>query len=209
MIAAGLCLMGGCFAQDESACTVDTYWPAHSVHIADRTVMLKESDSDLTTPIWRDSGMLLGVQLENLTLDKDGAITKFGTWVAGHSDALYLAVNQNNVVGPCAYGACVGSEVYLTQAGTSPVEYLHVTAQNRSFSMYSPAGSKSATLRNLGTSGNSAFPIALWAGSREFDYVTQWWCDSVRGMYFMNQPMVSESHAEAIFTHGYNILTEL
>ena len=27
MIAAGLCLMGGCFAQDSSTAVVDTYWP--------------------------------------------------------------------------------------------------------------------------------------------------------------------------------------
>lgn len=33
MIAAGLCLMGGCFAQDNVGETVDTYWPAISAAI--------------------------------------------------------------------------------------------------------------------------------------------------------------------------------
>lgn len=33
MIAAGICLMGGCFAQDATSCTVDTYWPAESVAV--------------------------------------------------------------------------------------------------------------------------------------------------------------------------------
>ena len=33
MIAAGLCMMGGCFAQDETTDAVDTYWPARSVPV--------------------------------------------------------------------------------------------------------------------------------------------------------------------------------
>lgn len=33
MIAAGLCLMGGCFAQDDNGKAVDTYWPAISAAI--------------------------------------------------------------------------------------------------------------------------------------------------------------------------------
>ena len=31
MIAAGLCMMGGCFAQDENGFATETYWHAHSV----------------------------------------------------------------------------------------------------------------------------------------------------------------------------------
>ena len=33
MIAAGICLMGGCFAQDDNGKAVDTYWPAISAAI--------------------------------------------------------------------------------------------------------------------------------------------------------------------------------
>lgn len=33
MIAAGLCMMGGCFAQDSASQTVDTYWPTECVEI--------------------------------------------------------------------------------------------------------------------------------------------------------------------------------
>ena len=33
MIAAGLCMMGGCFAQNEQTACVDTYWPAEYVEI--------------------------------------------------------------------------------------------------------------------------------------------------------------------------------
>ena len=33
MIASGLCMMGGCFAQDETSRTVDTYWVAEKLHL--------------------------------------------------------------------------------------------------------------------------------------------------------------------------------
>lgn len=40
MIAAGLCLMGGCFAQDDNGKAVDTYWPAISAAIPSSPVSI-------------------------------------------------------------------------------------------------------------------------------------------------------------------------
>lgn len=41
MIAAGLCMMGGCFAQNEQTACVDTYWPAEYVEIPAATPTIR------------------------------------------------------------------------------------------------------------------------------------------------------------------------
>ena len=91
MIAAGLCLMGGCFAQDESSMAVDTYWPAHSVHVEDTTYILKPADASLTTPLFID-GIQYGGQAENVQAKRDNAdtILGWGVWTTSVFDAVYL-----------------------------------------------------------------------------------------------------------------------
>lgn len=43
MIASGLCMMGGCFAQDAASQTVESYWPAETVDITDNESVMLES----------------------------------------------------------------------------------------------------------------------------------------------------------------------
>lgn len=42
MIASGLCMMGGCFAQDAASQTVESYWPAETVDITDNKIVILE-----------------------------------------------------------------------------------------------------------------------------------------------------------------------
>ncbi len=214
MIAAGLCLMGGCFAQDESSQVVETYWPAHSVRVNGRDVVIKpDTDGDLTTPIWREEGLYIEAKVENLSWTAGGIIMSFGVWKGGGqaNDALYMATAHDGHIGPQAFslGRSLNSGLRrLIVDVPYPVDYMHVVAHNLDFSLDVP-GHYLTARAELGTDKTSTFSINLRGANNAFDFVVSGWCDDVRGMYYMNQPLLSVSHAEAVFTHGFNILTEL
>lgn len=210
MIAAGLCLMGGCFAQDETSRTVDTYWPAHSVHIAKDNLVIKVGEDDLTTPFWRDSGMQAGVMVENLNADTEKSILAYGLWGTTVFDYLWIGCKLYNSYGPVAYGVdWEGQRRVLQNQASFPVDYMRVYARNKSFSLICPGYEETLELPYLGTPVPTPFNIRIYGEGKEFDMVAYWWCDEVRNMYFMVQPMLSEAGTCALFTHGYNIFTEI
>lgn len=214
MIAAGLCLMGGCFAQDESSQVVETYWPAHSVRVDNRNVVLKPAADDLTTPIWREEGLYIEARVENLSWTSGGYLLSFGDWQGNGyvNDALYLSTGHDKYIGPQAYsvGRSRTSGIRRVIADVpSPVDYMHVVVHNLDFSMDIPEHYLTTRASELGTDKTGPFAISLSGQNKAFDFVVSGWCDDVRGMYYMNQPLLSVSHAEAVFTHGFNILTEL
>lgn len=212
MIAAGLCLMGGCFAQDESSQVVETYWPAHSVRMEGRDVMFQPGD--LTTPIWREEGLYIETRVENLSWTGGGIIFSFGVWQGNNltNDALYICTKHDSYIGPQAFS--LGRSLYpglrrLLVDTPSPIDYMHVVAHNLDFSLDIPGHYLTARASELGTDRPAPFTVNVRGSNNAFDFVVSGWCDDVRGMYYMNQPLLSVSRAEAIFTHGFNILTEL
>lgn len=213
MIAAGLCLMGGCFAQDESSQVVETYWPAHSVRVEGRNVVLKPEASDLTTPIWREEGLYIEARVENLSWTVPSTVLYFGLWSGTQvNDAFYMSTGYNEHIGPQAYS--VGRSIFgglrrLIVDVPSPIDYMHAVVHNLDFSLDIPGHYLTARASELGSEQTGSFPIRLMGANKAFDFVVSGWCDDVRGMYYMNQPLLSVSHAEAVFTHGFNILTEL
>lgn len=214
MIAAGLCLMGGCFAQDESSQVVETYWPAHSVRMEGRdVVIMPEQNGYLTTPIWREEGLYIEARMENVSWTSGGVIFSAGVWkgAGGTNDAFYMATKHDSHIGPQAFslGRSINSGVRrLIVDVPSPIDYMHGVAHNLDFSLDVP-GHHLTAQAELGTDKAASFSIILRGASNAHDFVVSGWCDDVRGMYYMNQPMVSVSQADAVFTHGLNILTEL
>ncbi len=200
--------MGGCFAQDYTSAAVETYWPAHSVCIDNETIVIKSGEEDLTLPFWRYSGLHAGFYAERLSMSDDRALLTFGMWVVQACDYLWIGPATNAIV---VYGAG-RSQVRnaLQKSISSPVDYMRVGVSNCDFTLELPDYTGAATMGELGTSNRKdPFYIRIIGEGKQLDMVAYWWCDDVRRLYFMAQPMASVARTSAIFTHGYNILTEL
>ena len=212
MIAAGLCMMGGCFAQDAGSQAVETYWPAHSVYV-DKSVVIKDYAYDLTTPFWRTEGLRAGGRAENVIWTEKGYILSWGNWVTGFADALYMGTSgawDKEAEGAVGYG--VGKSGVTNQVAfslNSPLGVIEVAISNLNFTLSCSAGSKTAKADSVGTEESRPWRIAIKAEKHAFNMVSYYWEDAVRKLFFAVQPMCSVNGFSAFYTHGYNILTEI
>ena len=214
MIAAGLCMMGGCFAQDETGLTMASYWPAHSVHVDHRTYIIKDFADDLLLPFWR-SGMRAGGRLENVTWNTDdnggSNILNWGRWEADSRDFLTLASTRNAIIGAVIYAVC-GDNIKIIgfNSGEPKVDYMELSAADDVFYLDSPFGSSNAVAAGYPSVNNGPWQIRIKAGNNACDVVSFWWInDEFHKQYFMVQPMCSAQGETAFYTHGFDILTEL
>lgn len=212
MIAAGLCMMGGCFAQDAGSQAVETYWPAHSVYV-DKSVVIKDYAYDLTTPFWRTEGLRAGARVENVIWTEKGNILSWGNWVTGFADALYMGTAgawDKAAEGAVAYG--VGESGETAQVAfslNSPLDFIEVAISNLNFTLSCSAGSKTAKVDSVGTAESRTWRIGIRAEKQAYNLVSYYWEDAVRKLFFAVQPMCAVNGFSAFYTHGYNILTEI
>lgn len=221
MIATGLCLMGGCFAQDDASQVVETYWPAHAVRVDHETIVLKPYGDDLLLPFWT-MGVRAGGRLENVSSnesDKGGAnILNWGEWGPNFTsyevnDAFYLATNfENRIFGALVYAVCASSQS-RTWAGVESAErfinYMEAYAADNKMCVNSSLGSGEADVAGWPSSFDTPWQIRIKGQSNTCDVVSFWWYNDLQRGYFMVQPMRSVHGDPAFFTHGYDILTEL
>lgn len=221
MIAAGLCMMGGCFAQDTDSQTVETYWPAHSVRVDHSTYILKDYDATLTLPLLT-SDVYLGGRLENIVLlDSDNGGHNFlnwGIWNTTVMDACYFGTNHQSQRGAGVW--------FATYAPTSPSQYIiqnefvngdangmnfmELSVSRELSIIKSSLGSRTFSLRINQKEYTSMFRIVIESIRASYDVVAYWWYRKNSGLnYFMVQPMQSVAGQVAFFTHRFNILTEL
>lgn len=214
MIAAGLCMMGGCFAQDASTQTVETYWPAHSVRVEQKTIVLKAASRDLLLPFWAE-GMKAGGRLENANSSKGGNVLAWGTWDNSNRDAVYFGTTATQPVCSLVYDAEDGSlqRKELLSSEPGPLyKWMEVVLSYESGVVFTTPSQTQTLLFPGGRSPYlTAWRIRIMAENFTYvDVVSFWWMnDIVQKQYFMAQPMCSVAGESAFFTHGFNILTEL
>ena len=223
MIAVGLCMMGGCFAQDSSSQVVDTYWPAHSVRVDHETLILKPYGNDLLLPFWTE-GVRAGGRLENVSwneADNGGSnILNWGEWgtnVTSYevSDAIFLgttAPNNPNRRGAYSYSVCLDNQKRSIIGYDSPerfVAHMEIYAIDDMFFLSSSIGNAQTRVSGWPSAYNTAWQIRIKGQASVSDVVSFWWYNSLQNEYFMVQPMCSVCGDSALFTHGFDILTEL
>lgn len=217
MIAAGLCMMGGCFAQDATTRAVEAYWPAHSVRVERKSLIIKEESDDLLLPFWTE-GMKAGGRLENVFPDSDGNILNWGHWTNApyySQDALYFGCSTT---GPCGYMIFIKEgkvfqrmDFSSTESGP-PYEWTEISVSHDSGVFFStPSQTQTFPFPPVPSPYYSPWRIRVTAAPCKYvDVVSYWWMnDVVQKQYFMVQPMCSVAGESAFFTHGFNILTEL
>ena len=204
--------MGGCFAQNSASKTVDTYWPAHAVTVADKTLILKNYEADLSLPFWA-AGVRAGGRIENVSITGTATnLLNWGEW-GSVADALYLGTKANNTPGnAAAYSVCSGGVISAVSAGSGSdafVEYMEVDAREDSFVLTSSLGDAETKVKGWPSNYTGMWRIRIKGNGHVFDVASFWWYNDLQHQYFMVQPMCSVSGEPAFFTHGYNILTEL
>ncbi len=125
MIASGLCLMGGCFAQDESARAVETFWPAEHAEFSEAISMsvltvlsfsIKGGDSEA------DSGGIRGVFYNGSGMPGNTIAAGINsTQVNGNTltGRFHLKVDASNVI---SFGYGGNSKVVYTNPPESGIE---------------------------------------------------------------------------------------
>ncbi|MBR5195093.1 MAG: hypothetical protein IKW48_03010 [Akkermansia sp.] len=212
MIAAGLCLMGGCFAQDSTSKTVDTYWPAHAVTITNKTLVLKQAAADLPLPFWT-SGVHAGGRIENVSITGDASnILNWGNW-GSVVDAYYMGTKANGAIGrAAAYSVTKGektTEIAIGDGSETFVDYIETYVLEDRFLIESSLGNAEAQVKGWPTADAATWPIRIKGNGHVCDVVSFWWYNDLNHLYFMAQPMCSAGGERAFYTHGYSILTEL
>lgn len=209
MIAAGLCLMGGCFAQDAATRTVETYWPAHSVHLVDRVLIFKEYGPDLLMP-FHAQGLLAGGCAENVLEPTVAAVHLFnwGDWRDGYGDAIYVGVSPSKAFISDVLPAPEPAEVNFPIS--YPVRTFQVSVNSLGCALFSEQGETYRKFTDELYPYRKEWKIRVSCLGSECDFVSYWWInEEIQKQYFMSQPMCSVAGDSAFFTHGFNILTEL
>lgn len=218
MIAGGLCMMGGCFAQDSSARAVDTYWPAHSLHMEKGDVYVFRGLPRVTLPFWNEN-MRAGAIAENVSwsVEEPGYFSSFGRWEGSFTDALYFGPS---VAGGATYGYAPGAmalgiylsnkyRVYNVIESASPVAKMQLDVKGKEFTVSTENASQTKAILYYPTQAAPAF-IKFQSPNFECDMVIYWWRnDVVQQRFFMVQPLKTPVGASAFFIHGYDILTEI
>lgn len=210
MIAAGLCLMGGCFAQDESSMAVDTYWPAHSVHVEGVDYTLKAADGSLTTPFYAD-GIRYGGIAENVQALRDNAdtIMGWGVWNGTVFDALYFGCRYKKPHVFIEHPDDKSSALTITEYPGDVVDCMYMQGDRASVMLGAAGVEKRMSLPKANTTGVHSYSVRLKGSFHTWDVVSYWFSDPVRGRYFMVQPLCSVNGDKAVFLHGFNTLTEI
>ena len=235
MIAAGLCMMGGCFAQDAAGAAVETYWPAHAVTLEDRALSITDYDTGPPMPFWVP-GVRAGSLAENVTWKATGAIGFYwGIWsrLSGvfYEDALFTCFSHSGdwidgvgqTQGPMCYAIYSGNRTGNDSLGIAAetrtsemhADFVRLAADYDGLRLVSNYGESYAAFpdRRRPSVNTGGYRISISANNQRADVVAYWWMNDQlpksERWYFMVQPMCSLAGESAFFTHGFDILTEL
>ena len=189
---------------------VDTYWPAHSVHVEDTTYILKPADASLTTPLFID-GIQYGGQAENVQAKRDNAdtILGWGVWTTSVFDAVYLGCAQKKPHAFIKHPDSQSQSLTIREYPGSFVDSMYMRGDRETLTLGAGGVEKSMILPAADTSTVNAWSVRLRGEFDTWDMVSYWFLAPMRGRYFMAQPLCSVYGDEAVFLHGYNILTEI
>lgn len=219
MIAAGLCMMGGCFAQDASSRAVDTYWPTHSVHVEQKIVRFLNPSEYFCCPCIAET-MRAGARVENIywnTQTENLGLLSWGYWGVldgtSYEDAAYLSLNWITAgkKGPLfvALQFPVNNQIPTNVPISSPVAYTEVQIEGLNVDMQTNLGNSHGAIV-LGESSKTPWELRIRADrSAAFDVVSYWWYDEGNTLYFMIQPLRAIGGEYAFFMHGFNKLFEI
>lgn len=198
MIAAGLCLMGGCFAQDENGFSPVSYWPAVRVCIPSYT-----AGSSLS--IYEHSAVPAGIRFE------DCRVFTFQVLREGLGSFFFVIQNDLPVYNCFAAPEGSGCRLFLAkQEDESHVKYIKYPVTVELYADSTGASIISQKMNILPAAWNSALPatrlriLDARAGEKDF-YVAhgQW------GWMWYLLPMRSVTKSEAVFDFEEKALVEL
>lgn len=220
MIAAGLCLMGGCFAQDSSAQAVETYWPAHSLHMQQGDVYTFSGLAGVRHPFWSEN-MRAGAIAENVawTVSEPSYIFLYGTWNGSVQDAAYFGPGVAGLLnaGYSPGSAVIGilsidgreTRVYSVVESASPVARIQADFKGNEVTVSTENASQTKAMGGY-SSYSIGFNIKFQSADCECDMRIYWWRnDEAQQRFFMVQPLKTPAGNSAFFIHGHDILTEI
>ena len=193
MIAAGLCLMGGCFAQDDNGKAVDTYWPAISAAIPSSPVSIA----------------ILQYDVVQAGAKSDAFFARIKQFVKSGQASFFFVFQFGEVVYNCYYGT-----QYLELASNfnnapvalriSPPFILNMTidadgARLPDFDMAVPACEWDST-----SAGARLRIVDARNGEKDFFHSYGRW-----GRKWFVLPLRSALNTEAVFDFEENVLVEL
>jgi hypothetical protein len=193
MIAAGLCMMGGCFAQDSEGKAVDTYWPAISAAIP--------PGPSSTVAILQYDVVPAGVDFQDCyayTCQKymEGAISLF-----------YVLQNDKTVYNCYSNGPMICIDVNQINAGSAPL------GNAKKVVFYCSAAGASCPIQGLNTgaaswdssqTGSRLRLLDARTGKKDFYVAYGRW-----GWKWFVLPMRSALNTEAVFDFEQKVLVEL
>lgn len=195
VIAAGLCMMGGCFAQDEFSGVVDSYWPAECVAVPSYTL-------SSSIAIFEHDNIPAGVDF------RDCYAYTCQKWMAG-TISLFFVLQNDKTVYNC-YGD--GTNFFIAVNNKEAVRTLLGGTPKKIVYHCSAAGASCPTLRlNTGAAswdssqtGSRLRLLDARAGKKDF-YVAygQW------GWKWYLLPMRSAKQESAVFDIEMKTLVEL
>lgn len=195
MIAAGLCMMGGCFAQDENGSAAETYWHAHSVSPLS---LVNFSTAFPVFPLVGKAGSLFA-RLENVKrVSNNGQVVFWGRWEGTYTCFMYLG---------CTDGAYIHLEhatqtlITMRAGGAQPVPWAELHCLNDKLILNSSYGRHERDLSALSLfeAGDSYWSPRIQNAYGAADVVAYAANMPDEACRFCIQPMRSASGATAFF----------
>ena len=197
MIASGLCMMGGCFAQDTSSAAVETYWHAHA--IAPSTTHLFSTPLEMVSVIaapYFAFGRLENAK--NINSAQSGQVLFWGAWDGSPRETLLLGVKGGAFA---TLQSLINGVHNLSLSAAEPIAWDELLFEKGTLWLSSPAGSTQKDCSSFQT-----FEPAGWSwyarisGTYAKAHVAAYAAQSSQaGWRFLIQPMLSASGASAFF----------
>lgn len=152
MIAAGLCMMGGCFAQDENGSAAETYWHAHSVKAKDLVLF---STPFLMVSCFKNEFKCFGYieNARNIDDSQSGQCLFWGAWNGLPFNTLFLGVKSGAL-------AVLQTDVQQREVKfrcSEPVSWESFTYRNKQMELCGPDFHESADCSDM-----DSFDISTW-----------------------------------------------
>lgn len=206
MIASGLCIMGGCFAQGADGSAADTYWPAHSVHVYSAAVF---STPHRMVSVLSPDYCLFG-RIENASRTNTaqrGQTLYWGSWDGRPYHTLFLGVKQG---AEASLQSSLDSGFPLNIPSAEPVQWQNFSFKNNVLSLSCESGTQSKDCTNLASFDNTSW---VWYSKVQNLYSTADVCayayyTETGASRFCIQPMRSASGSTAFYDVDNNELIE-
>lgn len=153
MIAAGLCMMGGCFAQDENGSATETYWHAHSVKAKDLVLF---STPFLMVSCFKNEFKCFGYieNARNIDDRQSGQCLFWGAWDGNPFNTFFLGVKNGALASLQRWS---GYEIKINYPCSEPVPWESFTYRNKKMNLCGPDFHESIDCSDM-----EGFDVATW-----------------------------------------------